>query len=157
GIACVLVFPYVYFPFLSTLEGMLAAFSVFALAFIARPVGTFIGMEIQRRWSMAAKLTIALFLLGSATVGIALLPSYDSIGVQAMWWLMGLRIAQRLAVGRSWQGLPSLLALHAPTEKRGWWAMIGQLGAPIGFIVAAGVFGFIYSQLSHEEFISWGW
>ena len=92
GIACVLVFPYVYFPFLSPLEGMLAAFSVFALAFIARPVGTFIGMEIQRRWSMAAKLTIALFLLGSATVGIALLPSYDSIGVQAIWWLMGLRV-----------------------------------------------------------------
>ncbi|MFZ7310624.1 MFS transporter [Comamonas jiangduensis] len=157
GIACVLVFPYVYFPFFAPLEGMLAAFSIFALAFIARPVGTFIGMEIQRRWSMAAKLTIALFLLGSATVGIALLPSYESIGVQAIWWLVGLRIAQGLAVGGSWEGLPSLLALNAPAEKRGWWAMIGQLGAPIGFIAAAAVFAFIYSQLSHEEFISWGW
>lgn len=157
GIACVLVFPYVYFPFLATLEGMLASFAVFALAFIARPIGTALGMEVQRRWGMAMKLTIALFLLGSATVGIALLPSYESIGVQAIWWLVGLRIAQGLAVGGSWEGLPSLLAMNAPKEKRGWWAMIGQLGAPIGFVVAAATFAFIHSQLSQEEFVGWGW
>lgn len=157
GIACVLVFPGVYFPFLSPLDGMLAAFAVFAVAFIARPIGTALGMSIQLRWGMAVKLTLALFLLGSATVGIALLPSYESIGVQAIWWLVGLRIAQGLAVGGSWEGLPSLLAMHAPKEKRGWYAMIGQLGAPIGFVVAASVFAYIYSLLSHAEFIDWGW
>ena len=157
GIACVLVFPHVYFPFLSTLDGMLAAFAVFAVAFIARPIGTALGMLVQRRWGMAVKLTIALFLLGSATVGIALLPSYESIGVIAIWWLVGLRIAQGLAVGGSWEGLPSLLALNAPKEKRGWYAMIGQLGAPIGFVVAAAMFAFIHGELTHEEFIAWGW
>lgn len=157
GIACVLVFPYVYFPFLSTLEGMLAAFAIFALAFIARPIGTAISMSIQRRWGMAVKLTIALFLLGSATVGIALLPNYETIGVQAIWWLVALRVAQGLAVGGSWDGLPSLLAMNAPKEKRGWWAMIGQLGAPIGFVAAAATFAYIHSQLSHDEFIAWGW
>ncbi|MBQ0131733.1 MAG: MFS transporter, partial [Comamonas sp.] len=134
GIACVLVFPYVYFPFLSTLDGMLAAFAIFALAFVARPIGTALSMVVQQRWGMAVKMTIALFLLGSATVGIALLPSYEAIGVQAIWWLVGLRVAQGLAVGGSWDGLPSLLAMNAPKEKRGWWAMIGQLGAPIGFV-----------------------
>ena len=157
GIACVLVFPYVYFPFLSTLEGMLASFAVFSVAFVARPIGTLIGMEIQRRWGMAMKLTIALFLLGSATVGIALLPGYETIGVAAIWWLIGLRVAQGLAVGASWEGLPSLLAMNAPKEKRGWWAMIGQLGAPIGFIVAAATFAYIHRLLSHEEFVEWGW
>ena len=157
GIACVLVFPYVYFPFLSLLDGMLAAFAVFSLAFIARPLGTAVGMSVQRRWGMEVKLTIALFLLGSATVGIALLPNYESIGVQAIWWLIGLRVAQGLAVGGSWEGLPSLLAMNAPKEKRGWYAMIGQLGAPIGFVVAASTFAFIYSQLTHAEFVAWGW
>lgn len=157
GIACVLVFPYVFFPFLSTLDGMLASFAIFAVAFIARPIGTILGMEVQRRWSMAMKLTIALFLLGSATVGMALLPSYENIGVQAIWWLVGLRVAQGLAVGGSWEGLPSLLAINAPKENRGWWAMIGQLGAPIGFVIAAAIFAFIHSQLSQEEFINWGW
>lgn len=157
GIACVLVFPYVYFPFLTTLNGMLAAFAVFALAFFARPVGTAVGMAVQRRWGMAVKLTIALFLLGSATVGIALLPGYESIGVAAIWWLVGLRVAQGLAVGGSWEGLPSLLAMNAPKAKRGWYAMIGQLGAPIGFVAAASVFAYIYTQLSHEELLTWGW
>lgn len=157
GIACVLVFPYVYFPFLTTLNGMLAAFAVFALAFFARPVGTAVGMAVQRRWGMAVKLTIALFLLGSATVGIALLPGYESIGVAAIWWLVGLRVAQGLAVGGSWEGLPSLLAMNAPKEKRGWYAMIGQLGAPIGFVAAASVFAYIYGQLSHEDLLAWGW
>ena len=157
GIACVLVFPSVYFPFLSSLEGTLAAFSVFALAFMARPIGTLAGMEIQRRWSMAAKLTIALFLLGSATVGIALLPGYASLGNTAIVWLVGLRIAQGLAVGGSWDGLPSLLALNVPEERRGWWSMIGQLGAPVGFIVAASVFAYIYSTLPLEDFMAWGW
>ena len=157
GIACVLVFPYVYFPFLTTLNGMLAAFAVFALAFFARPVGTAVGMAVQRRWGMAVKLTIALFLLGSATVGIALLPGYESIGVAAIWWLVGLRVAQGLAVGASWEGLPSLLAMNAPKAKRGWYAMIGQLGAPIGFVAAASVFAYIYTRLSHEELLAWGW
>lgn len=157
GIACVLVFPYVYFPFLTTLNGMLAAFAVFALAFFARPVGTAVGMAVQRRWGMAVKLTIALFLLGSATVGIALLPGYESIGVAAIWWLVGLRVVQGLAVGGSWEGLPSLLAMNAPKAKRGWYAMIGQLGAPIGFVAAASVFAYIYGQLSHEELLAWGW
>lgn len=157
GIACVLVFPYVYFPFLTTLNGMLAAFAVFALAFFARPIGTAAGMAVQRRWGMAVKLTIALFLLGSATVGIALLPGYESIGVAAIWWLVGLRVAQGLAVGASWEGLPSLLAMNAPKAKRGWYAMIGQLGAPIGFVAAASVFAYIYGQLSHEELLAWGW
>lgn len=157
GIACVLVFPYVYFPFLSTLDGMLAAFAIFALAFVARPIGTALSMVVQQRWGMAVKMTIALFLLGSATVGIALLPSYEAIGVQAIWWLVGLRVAQGLAVGGSWDGLPSLLAMNAPKEKRGWWAMIGQLGAPIGFVIAASVFAYIYSQLSQAEFVDWGW
>lgn len=157
GIACVLVFPYVFFPFLEPLNGILASFGVFAVAFVARPIGTAISMSIQQRWGMAVKLTVALMVLGVATVGIAMLPGYESIGVGAIWWLVGLRIAQGLGVGASWEGLPSLLAMNTPKNKRGWYAMIGQLGAPVGFIVAALVFAYIYSQLSHQDFVSWGW
>lgn len=157
GIACVLVFPHVFFPHLTLLNGMLASFAVFSVAFIARPIGTAISMTIQRRWGRATKLTIALFLLGTATVGMALLPGYGDLGRSAIWLLVLFRVLQGLALGGSWDGLPSLLALSAPPEKRGWYSMIGQLGAPVGFVVAAGVFAFLYSALSHEEFIEWGW
>ena len=130
GIAAVLVFPHVFFPFVDTLTGTLYAFLVFALAFLVRPIGTLIGMEIQRRFGRSAKLTAALFLLGCSTVGMGLLPSYADAGNTAIVLLALCRVGQGLALGGSWDGLPSLLALNAPPHQRGWYAMLGQLGAP---------------------------
>ena len=157
GIASVLVFPSLLFPFLSRLDGTLMAFAIFALAFVARPVGTAISMGVQRRWGRGTKLTLALFLLGACTAGMAFLPSYASVGNKAIVALVILRIGQGLALGGSWDGLPSLLAMSAPPARRGWFAMIGQLGAPVGFILAASLFAYLYSSLSVAEFLDWGW
>ena len=157
GIACVLVFPSLLFPFLSRLDGTLMAFAIFSLAFIARPFGTALSMAIQRRWGLAFKLTIALFLLGSCTVSMAFLPSYESQGALAIWALVLLRIGQGLAQGGSWDGLRTLLALTAPENRRGWYAMIGQLGAPVGFVLAAALFAYFHSSLTEAEFLDWGW
>jgi MFS family permease len=157
GIASVLVFPAVFFPFEARLEGTLYAFVVFSFAFIARPFGTVISMAIQRRFGREAKLTIALFVLGTSTAGIAFLPGYASIGFTAIVLLSIFRFAQGLALGGSWDGLPSLLALNAPKNRRGWYAMLGQLGAPLGFFVASALFAFLYGNLSHKDFLDWGW
>jgi MFS family permease len=157
GIACVLVFPSLLFPFLSPLNGTLMAFALLAVAFVVRPVGTAISMAVQRRWGRGTKLTIALFLLGVCTVGMAFLPSYREAGTAAIVTLLLLRVGQGLALGGSWDGLPSLLAMSAPKEQRGWFAMIGQLGAPLGFVLAAGLFAYLYSSLSAQEFLNWGW
>ena len=67
------------------------------------------------------------------------------------------RVGQGLALGGSWDGLPSLLALNAPPHRRGWYAMLGQLGAPLGFIVASSVFLYVFSSLAPTDFLSWGW
>ena len=157
GIACVLVFPSFLFPFLSRLDGTLAAFALLAVAFVVRPIGTAVSMAIQRLWGRGTKLTIALFLLGVCTVGMAFLPGYKDVGLTAVVALLVLRIGQGLALGGSWDGLPSLLAMSAPRERRGWYAMIGQLGAPLGFVLAAGLFAYLYSNLSEQEFLAWGW
>jgi MFS family permease len=157
GLACVLVFPSYLFPFLSRLDGTLMAFAIFALAFVVRPIGTAISMAVQRRWGRGTKLTIALFLLGASTAGMAFLPSYNNAGQGAIIALIVLRIGQGLALGGTWDGLPSLLAMSAPKERRGWYAMIGQLGAPVGFVIAASLFAFLYSNLSVQEFLDWGW
>lgn len=157
GIASVLVFPAVFFPHLSKLNGTLLSFAIFSIAFIARPVGTAISMAIQRRWGRAAKMTVALFLLGSATVGIAFLPGYEVLGSSAIYLLALFRFTQGLALGGSWDGLPSLLAMSAPKDKRGWYSMLGQLGAPLGFVIAACLFAYLYGSLSEGEFLAWGW
>ena len=157
GIASVLVFPSLLFPFMSRLDGTLMAFAIFALAFVARPVGTAISMAVQRRWGRGTKLTLALFLLGACTAGMAFLPSYASVGSTAIVALVILRIGQGLALGGTWDGLPSLLAMSAPQERRGWFAMIGQLGAPVGFVLADSLFAYLYGSLSTAELMDWGW
>jgi MFS family permease len=158
GIASVLVFPALFFPFASRLEGTLYAFALLALAFVVRPIGTLLGMAIQTRWDRGTKLTVALFLLGSSTVSIALLPNTESVGpVVAIGLLMVSRIGQGLALGASWDGLPSLLALNAPEHRRGWYAMLGQLGAPLGFIIASGLFAYLWGNMSNADFLDWGW
>lgn len=157
AIASVLVFPAVFFPFEQRLEGTLYAFLIFAFAFIARPFGTVAAMAIQRRFGREVKLTIALFLLGISTAGIAFLPPYSQLGFASIVLLSFFRIGQGLALGGSWDGLPSLLALNAPQKRRGWFAMLGQLGAPVGFIVAAGLFSYLLFNLSDKDFLDWGW
>ena len=157
GIASVLVFPSVFFPFADRLEGTLYAFVVFSFAFIARPFGTALFMTIQRRWDRSVKLTTSLFLLGTATAGIAFLPGYETLGGFSILLLALFRILQGIALGGSWDGLPSLLALNAPRERRSWYAMLGQLGAPIGFLVASALFLFLFSSLDGSDFLGWGW
>ena len=157
AIASVLVFPAVFFPWADRLEATLYSFIVFSFAFIARPLGTVVFMWLQTRFSREIKLTVALFLMGTSTCVIAFLPSYDRIGVAAIVILSLMRIGQGVAQGGSWDGLPSLLALSAPENKRGFYAMLGQLAAPVGFLIAAGLFAYLLANLSQDDFLVWGW
>lgn len=157
AIASVLVFPAVFFPFEPRLEGTLYAFTIFAFAFLARPLGTVAFMAIQRSLGREVKLAAALFLLGFCTAGMAFLPTYADLGFASIVMLSILRIGQGVALGGSWDGLPSLLALNAPQNRRGWYAMLGQLGAPLGFVIAAGLFAYLLLDLSSADFLDWGW
>jgi MFS family permease len=157
AMASVLVFPSVFFPFEQQLEGTLYAFVIFSFAFLARPFGTVLFMAIQRRLGREVKLTAALFILGISTAGIAFLPTFQHLGFYAIVLLALLRIGQGIALGGSWDGLPSLLALNAPQNRRGWYAMLGQLGAPVGFMIAGGLFAYLLSNLTTEDFLDWGW
>ncbi len=157
AIASVVVFPKLVFPYVDPLTGTLYSFAVFALAFIARPIGTVIFLTVDRLYGRGVKLTIALFLLGTSTVAMGFLPGYEDIGSSSAILLAGLRFAQGIALAGTWDGLASLLALNVPHERRGWYAMIPQLGAPLGLIVASGLFAFFMSELSAEDFLDWGW
>ena len=157
AIASVLVFPQLFFPNVDRLTGTLYAFAIFALAFLARPIGSVIFTVIDRRHGRGVKLTIALFLLGGSTAAISFLPGYAQAGVLAVWLLAVCRIGQGLALAGAWDGLASLLALNAPENRRGWYAMMPQLGAPLGFLLAAGLFAFFVGSLSTADFLDWGW
>jgi MFS family permease len=157
AIASVLVFPALVFPNLDHLTGTLWSFAIFTLAFLARPVGTMVFLEIDRAYGRATKLTIALFLLGGSTAAIAFLPGHAQIGAGSAALLALFRLGQGFALGGTWDGLASLLALNAPERRRGWYAMIPQLGAPLGLLVASALFAFFVAGLSAEDFLDWGW
>ncbi|MDI6024959.1 MFS transporter [Corticibacterium sp. UT-5YL-CI-8] len=157
AIASVVVFPRLVFPYVDALTGTLYSFGIFALAFVVRPVGTAIFMAVDRAYGKGAKMIGALLLLGTATVAVAFLPGYERIGIAAVWLLAIARMLQGIALGGTWDGLASLLALYAPKEKRGWYAMIPQLGAPAGLIVASALFAFFVGNLSAQDFFDWGW
>ena len=157
GIASVLVFPSLVFPFLDRRMGILASFLVFGLAFLARPIGSVVFMWIDRRHGRGTKLTLALILLGGSTASVAFLPGYNEIGYLSVLGLLLFRSGQGFALAGAWDGLASLLALNAPEGHRGRFAMIPQLGAPFGFMVAAGLFAYFVIELSPEDFLGWGW
>lgn len=157
ALASVLVFPALVFPFVDPLTGTLYSFGLFALAFAARPFGTLMFIAMDRAYGRGVKLTIALFLLGGSTMAIALLPGYDQVGSLSIWLLALFRIGQGVALGGAWDGLPSLLALNAPPERRGWYAMIPQLGAPLGLLIACALFAYFLALLTPQDFLSWGW
>jgi MFS family permease len=157
AIASVVVFPALVFPYVDALTGTIYSFAIFSVAFIARPFGSLIFMAIDRRYGRGVKLTMAIFLLGGSTATIAFLPGYATLGHGSAVFLALLRAGQGLALGGTWDGLASLLSLNAPENKRGWYAMMPQLGAPIGLIVASGLFAFFISKLSPTDFLEWGW
>jgi MFS family permease len=157
AIASVLVFPAVVFPYVDPLTGTLYSFAIFSLAFVGRPIGTLLFTAIDRRYGRGVKLTIALFLLGGSTMFISLLPGHERVGALSAWLLAFFRLCQGIALGGAWDGLPSLLALNAPKGRRGWYAMMPQLGAPLGLVLASGLFAYFLALLSHEDFIDWGW
>ncbi len=157
AIASVLVFPRLVFPHLEPVQGTLWSFAIFALAFLARPVGTAFFTLIERRYGRGVKMTIALVLLGGSTAAIAFLPGYAVIGASAPLLLALFRCGQGFAVGGEWDGTASLLSLHAPEKRRGWYAMIPQLGAPIGLAIASGLFAYFLANLSSTDFFDWGW
>lgn len=157
GLACVLVFPKHVFPTFPPLTGTLLSYGLFALAFLARPVGSVVFITVDRRYGRATKLTAALFLLGTSTCLIAFLPGYQTVGTWSAVLLAMLRVGQGFALGGTWDGLASLLSMNAPKARRGWFAMLPQLGAPFGFIMASSLFAFFLLNLSTDDFLDWGW
>lgn len=155
--AAALVFGPLFFPSDSSTVQHLAAYASFAIAFIARPVGATLFGHFGDRVGRKSTLVASLLLMGGATVLIGFLPTYDDIGWLAPVLLCLMRFAQGLGLGGEWGGAALLAVENAPPGYKARFAMFPQLGAPVGFFAANGLFLVITATLSNEDFISWGW
>ena len=155
--ATVLVFPRLFFPKSDQTAATLASFATFALAFLARPIGSALFGHFGDRVGRKTTLVAALLTMGLSTVAIGLLPTYQSIGVLAPVLLMICRIGQGLGLGGEWGGAVLLAVENAPPARRAWYGMFPQLGAPIGFLFAGGTFLLLSRGLTDDQFFSFGW
>ncbi|MFJ8113013.1 MFS transporter [Streptomyces sp. NPDC096132] len=157
GIAAALVLGDLYFPAGSSTAGVLAAFATFAVGFLARPLGGIVAGQLGDKRGRKPMLVLALTLMGVATTGIGVLPTYDTIGVAAPVLLVLLRVVQGMAVGAQWGGAMLLATEYAPEGKRGLYGSFVQLGVPIGVVTANTAFLLAGALTSDSEFAAWGW
>jgi metabolite-proton symporter len=155
--ASVLVFPKIFFPTSDPTTGMLKSFILFAIAFLARPIGAAIFGHFGDRYGRKTTLVAALMTMGPSTVAIGLLPGYASVGILAPVLLALFRLGQGLGLGGEWGGAVLLATEHAPPHKKAWYGMFPQLGAPIGFLLSSGIFTILNLCMSHADFMSYGW
>lgn len=155
--AAALVLGPLFFPSESGSAQLLSAFASFSIAFIARPLGSALFGHFGDRVGRKATLVASLLVMGLSTTLIGVLPGHASIGLWAPLLLCLLRFGQGLGLGGEWGGAALLATESAPPARRAWFGMFPQLGAPIGFILANGLFLVLALALSEAEFRSWGW
>ncbi len=155
--AAVLVFPKLFFPSTDPNSAMLASLATFAIAFLARPIGSALFGHFGDRIGRKTTLVAALSTMGLATVSIGLLPTYHTAGILAPILLATCRFAQGLGLGGEWGGAVLLAIENAPHGKRAWYGMFPQLGSPLGFVLSGGVFLILSQSLTEAQFFSFGW
>ncbi|WP_445185500.1 MFS transporter [Pseudonocardia sp. Cha107L01] len=156
GTAASLVFNRLFFTSGNPALATLGAFASFAVGFAARPFGAILFGHLGDRIGRRRCLIITVTLIGVVTGVIGLLPGYVSIGVAAPVLLTLLRLVQGIAVGGEWGGAVTLAVEHAPIERRGRYAVMPQIGSPIGTLLSSGAF-LAVSALPPASFDSWGW
>jgi len=155
--AAALVFGQLFFPKTSETAQLMASYATFALAFIARPVGAVFFGHFGDRIGRKSTLVASLLLMGGSTMAIAFLPTYASIGWVAPLLLCVLRFGQGFGLGGEWGGAALLAVENAPPGWKARYGMFPQLGAPVGFVAANGLFLLLGLGLSPGEFQAWGW
>jgi metabolite-proton symporter len=161
--AAVLVFPALFFPTGNDTTALLASFATFGAAMIARPIGAVVFGHFGDKFGRKATLVASLLTMGIATFLIGVLPTFQSIGWFAAFLLLILRLAQGFALGGEWSGAALVATENAPVGKRALYGTFPQLGAPIGFIIANGLFLIINFSMPGENgapseaFLAWGW
>jgi len=155
--AAVLVFPRLFFPSTDPASGILASLATFAIAFVARPIGSALFGHFGDRIGRKATLVAALLTMGISTVAIGALPTYATIGVAAPALLSLCRFGQGLGLGGEWGGAVLLAVENAPPNRRAWYGMFPQLGAPIGFFFSGSVFLLLSERLTNDQFFAYGW
>lgn len=146
-----------FFPSDNPTSGLLATFAVFALGFLARPIGGVIFGHYGDKHGRKKALSAAVLLMSIATFAIGLTPTFESIGLMAPILLVVWRVCQGLSAGGEYAGSSSFVIEFAPKGKKALYGSINPIATALG-IIGGALVGLIMTQLMDPEIInSWGW
>ncbi len=158
GTASALVFGELFFQQTgSAIDGILAAFALYAVGFLARPIGGIVFGHYGDKIGRKKLLQFSLIAVGITTFLMGCIPTFSSIGYWAPILLVTLRLIQGFAFGGEWGGAVILVAEHSPEDRRGYWASWPQAGVPLGNLIATIILLILSKNLSTEQFMDWGW
>jgi MFS family permease len=155
--AAALVFPNIFFPKGNPQVAIVAALATFGVGYVARPIGAFVLGHWGDTHGRKNVLVLCMLMMGASTFLVAVLPTYDVVGIWAPILLVLLRLIQGFAVGGEISGASAMILEHSPFGRRGYFASFTLQGVQAGQIIAAAVFLPLSAVMSPAAFLSWGW
>ena len=158
GTAAANYFPKVFFgDTTNPTVALLASLLTFAIAFIARPLGSLVFGHFGDRMGRKTTLVVSLLTMGVATFLIGCLPTYNQWGVMAVAVLCLCRFVQGIGLGGEWSGAALVATENAPEDKRALYGSFPELGAPIGFFLSTGTYFLLEAFNDDDAMLAWGW
>ena len=158
--AAILLAPLFFEPYVQEhgeVAGRILAFATVGVSFFFRPLGAMVAGHLGDRLGRKAMLVVTLILMGVATAGVGLVPTYDQIGLAAPVIVVLLRILQGFSAGGEWGGAALMAVEHAPARRRGLFGGFPQIGVPLGMLIATAVLGAVTSLTTEAQLHAWGW
>ncbi len=147
----------VFFPRISETAGLLAAFGVFAVSFLVRPLGGVFWGHFGDRRGRRAALSASILIMSGSTVVIALLPGYASIGLAAPVLLLLVRMVQGFSAAGEYAGASAFLYEYAPEGRRGFYTSVVPASTAAGLLTGSVVVTVLTTALTPEQMSTWGW
>ena len=157
GVVAGIVFNKLFFPTSDPYIGTLLAYTTFAIGYLARPFGGFVFGHFGDKIGRKSMLILTMLIMGLATIGIGLVPTYASIGIAAPILLQTFRLLQGLGLGGEWGGAVLMTYEYASKKERAFYASIPQMGLATGLCLSSGVVAFLSMTLTDAQFLEWGW
>lgn len=157
GVVAGIVFNKLYFPTTDPFMGTILAYSTFAIGYLARPFGGFLFGHYGDKLGRKRMLILTMLIMGVATVGIGLVPTYASIGIAAPIILQTLRLCQGLGLGGEWGGAVLMTYEYASERQKAFYASIPQMGLATGLCLSSGMVALLSWLLDNDQFLAWGW
>lgn len=146
-----------FFSNINPLIALINTFAVFALGYLARPLGGIVFGHLGDKYGRKSAFSLAVFTMALATLLMGCLPSYQTIGVIAPLLLIGLRLLQGFSVGGEIPGAAVFITEHIPPKKRGFSIGLVFMCITLGNTLGSGVGLVLTKLLSQEHMMEWGW